>query len=161
MKTYILTLTLILLGQMTFGQKTKGIQKDELLFAQGVLLHELIDEDLELHEVINSDDTTNKDFAIDVQEAILKKAIKYYQELIDSFPKSNLLFRALNNKGYAELTLGKDKEAKKTFQKIIDSKADDKEKGGIGSGIMAEPYANYKNRSAKILASIYIKETNY
>lgn len=161
MKIYILTLTLILFGQMTFGQKTKGIQKDELLFEQGLLLHQLIDEDLELDETINSEDTTNKEFALDIKETILEKSIKFYQELIDSFPQSNLLFRALNNKGFAELTLKKDNEAKKTFQKILDSKADDKEKGGIGSGIMAEPYANYKNRAAKILASICIKETNY
>lgn len=162
MKNLILTLLLLLIGQLVFGQKSKNIQKDELLFEKGVLMQEFID-DLYLEETI--EDTTitkrEKNLAIDVKETSLKKAIKFYQELIDSFPKSNLLFRALNNKGFAELILKKDKEAKKTFQKILDSKANDKEKGGIGSGLMGEPYANYKNRAAKTVASICIKENNY
>ena len=162
MKNLILTLLLLIIGQLAFGQKSKNIQKDELLFEKGLLMQEFID-DLYLEETI--EDTTitkrEKNLAIDVKETSLKKAIKFYQELIDSFPKSNLLFRALNNKGFAELTLKKDKEAKKTFQKILDSKADDKEKGGIGSGLMGEPYANYKNRAAKTVASICIKENNH
>lgn len=162
MKNLILTLLLLLIGQLAFGQKSKNIQKDELLFEKGLLMQEFID-DLYLEETIEDTTITNreKNLAIDVKETSLKKAIKFYQELIDSFPKSNLLFRALNNKGFAELTLKKDKEAKKTFQKILDSKADDKEKGGIGSGLMGEPYANYKNRAAKTVASICIKENNH
>ena len=162
MKTLIITLILLLIGQLTFGQKNIDIKKDELLFEKGLLMQEFID-DLYLEETI--EDTTitkrEKNFAIDIKETSLKKAIKFYQELIDSIPKSNLLFRALNNKGFAELSLNKSKEAKTTFQKILDSKAEDKEKGGIGSGLMGEPYANYKNRAVKTLASICIKENNY
>lgn len=164
MKIHILTFILLLFGQIAFGQKTKSIQKDELLFEKGLLLHQLIDEELDLDKTINSKDSTKaktKEFAIDIKETILQKALEYYQELIDSFPKSNLVFRALNNKGFVELALGDTEEATKTFQKILDSKADNKEKGGIGSGIMAEPYANYKNRAAKVLAKICIEGNDY
>lgn len=164
MKNYILTFVLILFGQITFGQKTNSIQKDELLFEKGLLLHQFINKELALDETINSKDTTNaktKEFAIDIKETILENALEYYQELIDSFPKSNLLFRALNNKGYIELALDDTEEATKTFQRILESKADDKEKGGVGSGLMGEPYANYKNRAAKILAKIYIEGKDY
>lgn len=164
MKIHILTFILILFGQIAFGQKTKSIQKDELLFEKGLLLHQLIEEELDLDETIDSKDSTNaktKEFAIDIKETILGKALEYYQELIDSFPKSSLVFRALNNKGFIELALNDTEEVTKTFQQILDSKADDKEKGGIGSGIMAEPYANYKNRAAKVLANIYIEGNDF
>lgn len=164
MKIFLTSLILILFGQMTFGQKTKRIKKDELLFEKALLLHHLIHEDLSLEEVLNSKDSTKgeiKEFAIDIKESILEKALEFYQELIDDFPESDLLFRALNNKGFIELALEDTEEATKTFQKILDSEADDMEKGGLGSGIMAEPYANYKNRAAKILAKIYIEEKDY
>ena len=160
MKRLIFLIFLNIIGQLVFGQH-KPIQKDELLFEKGLLLQQLVSEDLELDDIINSKDSTKQGLATDIKETILDKALEYYQELIDSFPKSKLLFRTLNNKGFIELALDDKVEAKKTFQKILDSKADDKEKGGIGSGIMAEPYANYKNRAAKILADISIKDSNY
>jgi hypothetical protein len=160
--TFLIFLTLI--GQLVYGQN-RPIQKDELLFEKGLLLQQLVSEDLELDNIINSKDSSivklRQEFATNIKETILNKALEYYQEVIDSFPKSKLFFRALNNKGFIELALDEKKEAKITFQKIIDSKADDKEKGGIGSGIMAEPYANYKNRAAKILANISIEDSSY
>lgn len=158
--TFLIFLTPI--GQLVFGQN-KPIQKDELLFEKGLLLQQLVSKDLQLDNIINSKDTirVQQELAMDIKETILDKALGYYQDLINGFPKSKLLFRTLNNKGFIELALDDKVEAKKTFLKIIDSKADDKEKGGIGSGIMAEPYANYKNRAAKILADISIKDSNY
>lgn len=157
-----LTLLLLLVGQLTFGQ-TRSIQRDELLFEKGLLLQQLIDEELDLNRTINSKDNikTKTEYAMEIKETILEKALECYQELIDSFPNSKLLYRTLNNKGFIELELDDIDEAKKTFLSILDGKADDKEKGGIGSGIMAEPYSNYKNRASKALANIYIKEKNY
>jgi hypothetical protein len=43
----------------------------------------------------------------------------------------------------------------------LNSNANDREKGGRGSGIMAEPYANFKNSAAKTLAHIYIADSNF
>ena len=160
MKRLIFLIFLTTIAQLVLGQN-KPIQKDELLFEKGLLLQQLVSKDLELDDIINSKDSTKQELATDIKETILDKALEYYQELIDSFPKSKLLFRTLNNKGFIELALDNKVEAKKTFQKILDSKTDDKEKGGIGSGIMAEPYANYKNRASKILAKISIKDSNY
>ncbi|WP_156900381.1 tetratricopeptide repeat protein [Flavobacterium filum] len=162
MKRLTIIFSLILFGQTLFGQG-KTIQRDVLLFEKGLVLHQLVDEDLDLEEIINSKDSikVKKELATEIKETILEKALEYYQELIDSFPKSKLLFRTLNNKGFIEIALNNKEGAKRTFQKIIDSKADDKEKGGIGSGIMAEPYANYKNRASKVLADIFIKDSNY
>ncbi len=158
---FFLIVVLLLVTSAAFGQ-IKPIQRDELLFEKALSLQQLIDEDLNLDEIANSKASADKkEFAIEVKETMLDKALEYYQELIDSFPRSNLLFRALNNKGFIELSLDDRKDAKRTFLRIINSKADDKEKGGIGSGIMGEPYANYKNRAAKALANISIKDSNY
>lgn len=162
MKRQILTIVMLLITVCCFAQK-KTISRDEFLFEQGLLLQEMLRDRLTLDDVINSNDTpkSTKELAVDVKEAILNKAIGRYKELIDSFPKSKLLFRALNNKGFAELALDNTFSAKKTFQRILASTADDKERGGIGSGLMGEPFANYKNRAAKTLANISLHDSDY
>lgn len=164
MRTPILICILILWGTITFGQKSVGIQADRLLFEKALLLHQLATQGLDLDRTINAKDSVtarNKEYAQAIKETILEEALEYYQELIDSFPKSGLLFRALNNKGLIELELDDTKAAVQTFQEIIDSKVNDKEPGGTGSGIMAEPYANYKNRASKILTNIYLEQKDY
>lgn len=155
-----LIILLLLSGLITFGQKNV-ITKDELLFEKGLLLQQMINDDLFLDETIKDSTKPVANFAEEIKEGILDKALELYQELIDSFPKSKLLFRTLNNKGFIELSLGDTAKAKKTFMVILNSEANDKEKGGIGSGLMAEPYANYKNRAAKTLSSISIQEKKW
>lgn len=157
---------LLLFSFITFGQKKKS-NEDLILFEKTVAIQELLDDELE--NIINLKDTINitneekikRDFAIEIRDNVLDKVIENYEELIREFPKSNLLFRALNNKGFAELQLEDYNKAKETFLKILNSNANDKEKGGIGSGIMGEPYANYKNRASKILADLELKSKHY
>lgn len=162
MKRIFPILIFCLVQHLVSGQ-SKTIGKDNLLFEQGLLLQQLVNDELGIDDIINSKENnkSKQELAAEFKEAILNKSLEYYQELLDSFPKSKLLFRTLNNKGFIELALEDKAEAKKTFLKILESKADDKEKGGIGSGIMAEPYANYKNRACKVLAEIYIADSNY
>lgn len=157
---------LLLFSVITFGQRKKS-NEDLILFEKTVAIQDLVNE--ELDNIINPNDTidiTNEEkiqrnFAIEIKENVLNKVIRDYEELIKEFPKSKLIFRALNNKGFAELELKDYKNAQVTFQKILKSEANDKEKGGIGSGIMGEPYANYKNRASKILADLELKNGNY
>jgi hypothetical protein len=157
---------LLLFSVITFGQKKKS-NEDLILFEKTVAIQDLVNE--ELDNIINPNDTidiTNdekiqRNFAIEIKENVLNKVIRDYEELIKEFPKSKLIFRALNNKGFAELELKNYKNAQETFQKILKSEANDNEKGGIGSGIMSEPYANYKNRASKILADLELKKGNY
>ncbi len=155
-----LIILLLFLGQFAFGQK-KPIARDELLFEKGLLLQQMIDEDLYLDETIKDSSKLKADYAAEIKESILEKALEFYSELIDSFPNSKLLFRALNNKGFIELSLEDTAAARKTFLIVLKSQANDKEKGGVGSGLMGEPYANYKNRAAKVLASISIQANNW
>jgi tetratricopeptide (TPR) repeat protein len=151
---------LLFLGQVTFGQK-KPITRDQLLFEKALLLQQMVNEGLDLEETIEDSIELRAEYATEIKESILEKALGFYNELIDSFPKSKLRFRALNNKGFIELSLEDTAEAKKTFLAILNSIANDKEKGGVGSGLMGEPYANYKNRAARILASIGIQANNW
>lgn len=145
---------------VTFAQK-KRQNEDLILFEKAVAIQELIDDDLRYKLDIDSTDINKKEFATEIKEEILNKAIEIYEQLINEHPKSKLVFRALNNKGIAEYQLEDYDTAKTTFLKVLNSNANDKEKGGAGSGIMGEPYANYKNRACEILAEIELKDKNY
>jgi tetratricopeptide (TPR) repeat protein len=157
---------LLLFSVLTFGQK-KSSNEDLILFEKTVAIQDLIYD--ELRYIINPKDTldsTNEEkirrnFAIEIKAKVLQQVIQDYEELIKEFPKSKLVFRALNNKGFAELELKDYEKAKETFLKILNSEANDKEKGGIGSGIMGEPYSNYKNRASKTLADLEYQNGNY
>lgn len=140
----------------------KVYTEDLLLFEKGYLLQNLVNEEFDMRNTNGVKDSVLKaQFIKETRESILEKSLEYYEELEENYPKSKYLFRALNNKGYIEFELGDKEEAKNTFLKIIDSKANDKELGGTGSGIMGEPYANYKNRAAKTLARICIADSSY
>lgn len=154
---------LCLLAAYASCAQHKGQHQDEILFEKGIALQNLLYEELGLDDVIEDEesDSGKVQFAKDIKENILGKAQDYYDELIKEYPKSKLLFRALNNDAYIDLALGDKEAARNKFKKILDSDARDKEAGGIGSGIMAEPYANYKNRAAKAVAMIYFEENNY
>jgi tetratricopeptide (TPR) repeat protein len=51
--------------------------------------------------------------------------------------------------------------AKKIFTDILESDYDDMDRGGMGTGLGADPYALYKNHSCKLLAEIAIIEKDY
>jgi tetratricopeptide (TPR) repeat protein len=73
----------------------------------------------------------------------------------------------LINKSYyniAQIYLEKNdiKKAKALFTEIIgSSEFDDMEEGGLGSGLMADPYALYKNHSCNIMAHLALEEYHY
>lgn len=158
-----LIIPLFVLFQLNvFGQKNT-VQLDVLLFNKGLLLQQLVENELQLNKVIRDTNRTveEKEFAVDVKETLLEEALGYYEELLTDYPKSNLRYRTLNNKGLIELELEDTLMAIESFKALLNSNADDREKGGRGSGIMADPYTNYKNSAAKTLAVIYINEGSF
>lgn len=164
MKNKILIFIFFLFSQISFGQLIKSIKEDELLFEKALLLQQLINEDgLALDGTIKSknEDEKIKEFAYDIKELILADAIDYYQELIDEYPKSYLVFSALYNKGILELESTDTQDAKITFHSIVDSKAGDKWKIRITKKFKVKSYTYYKNRATKILADLYVEEGNY
>jgi tetratricopeptide (TPR) repeat protein len=69
--------------------------------------------------------------------------------------------KAHYNTGYVNLLKKDTPEVKKIFTEIMEEEYDEMDAGGSGSGIMAEPYALYKNNSSCILAGIYLAEKKY
>lgn len=69
--------------------------------------------------------------------------------------------KSFYNMGHIYMLKEDYKNAKKIFESILDSDYDEMDKGGRGSGIMAEPYALYKNNCCKNLAEIALLEKRY
>lgn len=158
----LVVMLLLIPCQLIFAQRKKEPGRDHQLFEQASMLQQMIDEDLDLNDIIKEDSNkVRKDLAIDMRDGILDKSISIYEDLIEQFPQSKLIFRAKNNMAFALLQMEDDQEAASIFREILISKANDKEPGGIGSGIMGEPYANYKHRAAMTLAEIYIKNSKF
>lgn len=159
-------ITLSLLCSIVVFSQNKNFNEDLILFERTVAIHELTDEELGDNPYIDTlklttEEKTKRAFIKEIRKDLLEKVVDGYEELLEKFPKSPMVFRTLNNKGYAELELCQTDKAKETYLNVLNSKANDKEKDGIGSGIMGEPYANYKNRACKILANLELKNKNY
>lgn len=158
--------SILLVSTIAIGQK-KGTNEDLILFEKTVAIQEMLGGELNAYiykaDTLNlsNEDKIKRNLAIELNESILYKVIKSYDDLIKEYPNSKHIFRALNNKAFAQLELKNYDKAKETFLQIINSKANDKEKGGIGSGLMGEPYTNYKNRALKTLANLEIQNKNY
>ena len=162
MKNFTIIFLLFTLSQAAFGQ-SKAIQPDELLFEKGAELQQLVNDDLHLDKTIESKYSLKSQvaYATELRNTILQKSLGYYEEILAKFPHSKFVYRTLSNKAYIELTLGDEEEAIKDFSTILQGTDADHERGGRGTGIMAEPYANYKNSAAKNLAEIALKAGDY
>ncbi len=73
----------------------------------------------------------------------------------------SLIAKAFYNMGHIYMLKEDHQKAKEVFESLLDGNYDEKDKGGRGEGIMAEPYALYKNNSCKNLAEIAISEKQY
>lgn len=72
-----------------------------------------------------------------------------------------LIAKSYYNMASIYLELKDTLNAKRIFNNIIHADVDDMDRGGIGKGWMAEPYALYKNRSCNILASLALQDKDY
>ncbi|WPY97636.1 hypothetical protein [Christiangramia sp. OXR-203] len=141
--------------------------EDLAIFSKGEAVYNLIYEDFDIQYEIDHLDTTKVEEKIEyellreMKSSILERSLEYYEEVIDNYPNSQLLYRALNNAALISNQLDYKEEAIEYYNQILNSEANDKEEGGVGSGLMAEPYALYKNRAAKSLAEIYISQKKF
>lgn len=162
--SYIISFCFILIGNYCFSQNHN---EDLELFNKGNGLYELVYDDLYMDHTLSKLDTTKLEERIeykilfDQKDEILERALEYFEKVIDEYPESKLAFRAMTNAALIATELYYSDTAINYYKKIINSNASDKEKGGIGNGLMAEPYALYKNRACKNLAEIYLTESNY
>lgn len=107
-------------------------------------------------------------------QELFDQAMEYYRD--KEYDSALLIFEKINKKGRGgESLVAKSyynighiymlKEdypnAKLIFEAILDGGYNEMDKGGRGEGIMAEPYALYKNNSCKNLAEIALMEKKY
>lgn len=141
--------------------------EDLAVFNKAEAVYNLIYEDFDIQYELDHLDTTMVEEKIEyellkeMKSSILERSLEYYEELIDNYPNSKLLYRAINNAALISNQLDYKDEAIEYYNQILNSEANDKEEGGVGSGLMAEPYALYKNRAAKSLAEIYISQEKF
>lgn len=141
--------------------------EDLAIFNKGEAVYNLIYEDFDIQYELDHLDTTMVEEKIEyevlkeMKSSILERSLEYYEDLIENYPNSKLFYRALNNVALISNQLDYKDEAIEYYNQILNSDANDKEEGGVGSGLMAEPYALYKNRAAKSLAEIYLSQENF
>lgn len=145
------------------GQPRK---EDQILFDKAIALQQVY-KDLEIDKEIAKLDTTQTvdsiryEMYLENKEMILGQAILYYRKIIDDYPKSKLYFRAMNNIALNAYLLGDYDLSIEYNEWLVRSKVNDLEEGGTGTGLMANPYALYKNRACKNLAFTYLKQKDY
>lgn len=154
------SLFFFLISLISFGQNPVT-NEDEILFEKTLAI-ESLSGDLCLgcrgsKEKLEIKDSLRIEFGTELEKQISEIAIKNYTKLVDSFPKSKFVYKALRYKADNEFYLKKFSEAKKSYEKILNSQelSSDTE---YFYGIQA---AEYKNASALNLAEIYIIEKDY
>jgi hypothetical protein len=162
-KTSALLLLFSIAVQLAFAQTlSSSISKDEFLFKKGSLLQELAVEGLGLNETIrDKQDQSRSAYAAEIKESILDEALKYYQELADSFPRSPFFNKALINQARIKLELEDTVEAEKSLQLVLGPKVSDKEKKKIPQEPVIDPNSIYKNEAARIMAEIALANREY
>lgn len=164
MKRYILLLIILILSSLS---KAQDLQKDEILFNKGIASYSFVYDDIDVDfeiEMLDSlivEEKIKMEILKELKEQALGRSSEYFEEVVDDFPDSKLFFRSMNNVAYISLELGEIDSAIKYYKIILESKANDNELGGIGEGIMADPYALYKNRACKSLANIYLEKGDH
>lgn len=164
MKLINLNLILVTTMLLPLVLKAQDHNEDLVLFEQGNALYSLVmDFDNEIMQLDSSlfEDSIKLVILQEQKEEIMDGCLEYFEELIEEYPKSELRYRSMNNAALISRRLDDMEEAIKYNKWIIHSKANDLEKGGIGEGIMAEPYALYKNRACKNIAAIYLEQEEY
>ena len=164
MKNLILLIVFIF---VSLSGEAQEHNEDLVLFSKATAIYDLIYEEFDLEyeiELLDSaqfEDKVTKDLLTSLQENLLVIALEYFEQIIEDYPDSDLIFRSLNNAANISYQLDHIDEAILYYKRIIDSEANDLESNGLGTGIMSEPYALYKNRATKKLAEICISQEEF
>ena len=142
------------------------VSEDIILFNKGVSIYEVVKE-LYLEDKIEKIDTLTQkgkikyEILVDEKESILDLAFEKFEEYTEKYPKSKLYHKALYNLAQisSQIEYYEDEEIK-YLNLILSSDANDKENSGR-SGLMSNPYANFKNEASKRLTEIYIEKEDF
>jgi tetratricopeptide (TPR) repeat protein len=168
----IITIVLLVKSIFLFSQELETdsawIESEvKILYAEAEQITNVLYNYLELDYWLENLDTLSDANKVKIgiykeqRDNLLTTALNYYEEITTKYVTSKLYHRALNNQGIIEFELKLYERAKKSFLEILNSNVDDKEEVQVGFGLMAEPYANYRNRAAEMLYEIEYSQGNY
>lgn len=163
---YILTI-LILTSCSSLKNKTsnKNEKLDIVIFNKGVTIFEMVDElsidwELQRLDTLKQNEKVKYEILKNEKEEILELALDQFGQIIQDYPSSELYHKSLYNLAHISSLLDYEEDEIKYLEMILNGNANDKENSGR-SGIMSNPYANFKNDASKRLTEIYLNKGEY
>lgn len=167
-KYYLFILTILVLTSCSSLRQSASTEEDKLdlmIFNKGVAIFEVIDETSFDYELENIDTTTVKgkikyETLKEKKEDILDFAFEQFEKVIEDYPNSTLYHKSLYNLAHISSLMNYEEDEIKYLKMILASDANDKENSGR-SGLMANPYANFKNEASNRLTEININKGEF
>lgn len=167
-KYYLFILTILVLTSCSSLRQSASKEEDKLdlmIFNKGVAIFEVIDETSFDYELENIDTTTVKgkikyETLNEKKEDILDFAFEQFEKVIEDYPNSKLYHKSLYNLAHISSLMNYEEDEIKYLKMILASNANDKENSGR-SGLMANPYANFKNEASNRLTEININKGEF
>lgn len=169
MKKYYLNILLVLCLTSCSSLKntTSSVEEnaDLIIFNKGVSIFEVIDETSFDYELDNADTTTVEgkikfETLNNKKEEILELAFEQFEKIIEEYPNSELYHKSLYNLAHISSLMDYEEDEIEYLEMILNNDANDKEFSGR-SGLMANPYANFKNEASNRLTDIYIEKEDF
>ncbi len=163
---YILTVFLLTsCSSLKNNTASKNEELDSVLFNRGVAIYQVIDETSFDYELENIDTTSLKgkvkyETLLNKKEDIYDFALEQFEKVIEEYPNSKLYHKSLYNLAHINALMDYEEGEIKYLKMMLSSNANDKESSGR-SGIMSNPYANFKNEASNRLTELYIKKGDY
>jgi hypothetical protein len=159
---YIFILTIL---NLTSCSSLKEEKLDVVIFNKGVTIFEVIDEtsldyDLEIIDTTTLEGKIKYETLYEKKEDILDFAFEQFEKVINDYPNSELYHKSLYNLAHISSLMDYEEDEIKYLKMILQSDANDRENSGR-SGIMANPYTNFKNEASNRLTEIYINNGEF
>lgn len=167
-KYYLLILSGLILTSCK-SLKNNSANQNEITdidyFNKGVTIFEVIDETSFDYELKNIDTTTYEgkvkyETLNSKKEDILDFAFEQFEKVIEEYPNSKVYHKSLYNLAHISSLMDDEDYEIKYLKMILVSDANDKENSGR-SGLMSNPYANFKNEASNRLTEIYIEKGDF
>ena len=167
-KYYLFILTILVLTSCSSLRQSTSAEDEKLdliIFNKGVAIFEVIDETSFDYELENIDITTvvgkiKYETLNEKKEDILDFAFEQFEKVIEDYPNSKLYHKSLYNLAHISSLMNYEEDEIKYLKMILASDANDKENSGR-SGLMANPYANFKNEASNRLTEININKGEF
>ncbi|WP_430907683.1 hypothetical protein [Maribacter sp. 2-571] len=167
-KFLFIGVTVCLLGSCKTAKETvvaNPEKPDVLLFTRGTAIFETVEESEVVYTLENIDTTTTiglyqYDDLLEVKENMLLFAADQFDALLNQYPNSEFYHKSLYNLILIHRMMADERGERYYLDLMLKSNANDREASGK-TGLMASPYANFKNEASNRLVDIFIGKGNF